>query len=181
MIRTKKDLIQVIEADFANQHGFRSSYTLKQYFIIRILSIIGVEQYEIDRFKYLLRKAEYYKNNKKYIRYCYHKFLKERWARKLGFNIPENVCLRGLRLGHAGPIIINKSAKIGVFVTIHVGVNISERCFIGDNVYIGPGAKFISECNVPDASKVGANAVVTKKFQENAIILIGVPAQVKRG
>lgn len=180
MIDTKKKMTEAIIFDFAHQHNWEKSYSIKQYILVRLFSLIGFEGYQIDRFKYLLRKTEYYRNKGFYFRYFYHKFLKERWARKLGFNIPENVCSEGLRLGHAGPIIINKSAKIGSEVTLHVGINIASNCIIGDRVYIGPGAKFISECLVPNNSKVGANAVVSKKFTGEGLLLVGIPATNKR-
>lgn len=35
---------------------------------------------------------------------------------------------------------------------------------LGDNVYIGPGAKIFGKVQIADGCKVGANAVVNKSF-----------------
>ena len=50
---------------------------------------------------------------------------------------------------------------------------------MGDNVYLGPGAKVFGEIYVANGSKIGANAVVTKDVPENTIVA-GVPARVIR-
>jgi serine O-acetyltransferase len=48
---------------------------------------------------------------------------------------------------------------------------------IGDNVYIGPGAKIIGRVNMGSGVAIGANAVVTKDVPDNAVV-VGVPAKV---
>ena len=50
---------------------------------------------------------------------------------------------------------------------------------LGDNVYIGPGAKIFGKVQIADGCKVGANAVVNKSFLVKKSILVGVPAQRK--
>lgn len=50
---------------------------------------------------------------------------------------------------------------------------------LGDNVYIGPGAKIFGKIQIADGCKVGANAVVNKSFLVKKSILVGVPAQRK--
>lgn len=48
---------------------------------------------------------------------------------------------------------------------------------IGNNVEIGVGAKVIGNITIADNIKIGANAVVTKSFDEEGITLVGIPAR----
>jgi serine O-acetyltransferase len=48
---------------------------------------------------------------------------------------------------------------------------------IGDNVYIGPGAKLFGAIVVGDNAAIGANCVVTRDVPENGVV-VGVPGQV---
>lgn len=48
---------------------------------------------------------------------------------------------------------------------------------IGDNVYIGPGAKVIGNVHVGNNVAIGANCVVTKDVPDNAVV-VGIPGQV---
>jgi serine O-acetyltransferase len=48
---------------------------------------------------------------------------------------------------------------------------------IGDNVFIGPGAKLFGEINIGDNVMIGANAVVTKSFEEGCCRIAGIPAK----
>lgn len=50
---------------------------------------------------------------------------------------------------------------------------------IGDNVWIGDGARILAGACIPDGSIVGANAVVKSKFSESGIIA-GAPASMKK-
>lgn len=91
----------------------------------------------------------------------------------------------GFYIGHFGQIVVNGEAKIGRNCNISQGVTIGmttrgEKAgvpVIGDNVYIGPGAKIIGKVNVGNKVAIGANAVVTKDIPDNAVV-VGVPAKV---
>jgi len=48
---------------------------------------------------------------------------------------------------------------------------------IGDNVYIGPGAKLFGAIVVGDNAAIGANCVVTRDVPENGVV-VGVPGRV---
>jgi len=48
---------------------------------------------------------------------------------------------------------------------------------IGDNVYIGPGAKIIGNIKIGNNAAIGANCVVTKDVPENGVV-VGVPGRV---
>ena len=103
---------------------------------------------------------------------------------RLGFSIPLNVFGSGLIIAHVGPIVVSPYARIGRTCRIHVGVNIGTRAgvpnkapTIGDDVYIGPGAKLFGRIEVADRIAVGANAVVNKSFGELGISIGGVPVK----
>ena len=147
----------------------------------------------IHKFLILLRKVEYYEKKKSLIKILYFNILKYKFNRlsvKLGFFIMPNVFGHGLAIAHSGQIIVNDLAKIGKNCRIYVGVNIGVNESInskggidgdipklGDNIYIGPGAKIFGKIIIANNIAIGANAVVTKSFLEENITIAGVPAK----
>ncbi|MCU4158051.1 hypothetical protein J1N10_18900 [Carboxylicivirga sp. A043] len=141
---------------------------------------------DIYHFQLLLRKVEYYHNKNKnifekiFLSYLYRKYIKK--SQLLGFTIPLNVISQGLSIAHRGYIVINPEARIGVNCRIHPGVVIGEKHGkspkIGDNVYIGPGAKIFGGVTIANGVKIGANAVVNKSIIEENVTVVGIPAQV---
>ncbi|WP_299792816.1 hypothetical protein [uncultured Marivita sp.] len=101
----------------------------------------------------------------------------------LGFTIPPNTCGPGLRLNHWGTIVISPEARIGARAHFNICVNIGlkdgKAPQLGDDVYIGPGAKLFGGIQVGNGVRIGANAVVNRSFPDNAI-LAGVPARMIR-
>lgn len=89
----------------------------------------------------------------------------------------------GLRINHPGTIVVNPGAKIGDYCDIHQGVNIGTNIeegsvpVLGNNVYIGPGAKLFGKIQIGDDVMIGANAVVTKSFPAN-VRIAGIPAKI---
>lgn len=49
---------------------------------------------------------------------------------------------------------------------------------IGNNVWIGPGAKLFGKINIADNCQIGANAVVNKTFDIPGSVIVGCPAKV---
>lgn len=98
----------------------------------------------------------------------------------LGFTIPPNTCGPGLRLNHWGTIVISPEARIGARARINICVNVGlkdgKAPYLGDDVYIGPGAKLFGGIHLGNGVRVGANAVVNRSFPDGAI-LAGVPAR----
>lgn len=169
MIRDKKELAYYLECD---RCALRCKSKKPKFF--------GDEIWKFER---LMRKPDY-QNSKSggvllrlWYRFRFH-FL----SLKLGFTIPCDVCGPGLSIAHTGPIVINGKCKIGANCRIHVGVNIGANGGsdaapqIGDNVYLGPGAKIIGNVKIGDNSVIGANAVVVHDVEEN-ITVGGVPAK----
>lgn len=110
-------------------------------------------------------------------------YVHHRLGIRLGFSIPINVFEYGLRINHYGYVVINPAARIGKFCDIHQGVNIGQKIepgsvpTVGDNVWIGPGAKLFGKITIANRVVIGANAVVNKSFTEENITIAGVPAQ----
>ena len=174
MIKNKKDYKYYLEAD---------RFALKKD--RKMPRLLGDE---IWKFQRLLRKVEYYTNCKKgivnkMIRY-YYSYLLYRKGIKLGFSIPINVFDAGLNIAHYGTIVVNGRAKIGVNCRIHACTNIGMAAgndrnavpIIGNNVYIGPGAKIYGEIQIADNIAIGANSVVNKSFLTPNVTIAGAPA-----
>lgn len=176
MINSKKDYQEYIRAD---RYALGFDKRLPKY---------GGGKYRIYKYQKLLRKLEYYNNCKKsniYKPYFY--YLKLRFRRlsiKYGFEIPINCIGKGLSIAHFGTIVINGATKIGENCRLHVDVNIGTQAgytdrapVLGNNIYIGPGAKIFGDINIADGIAIGANAVVNKSFNECNISIGGVPAK----
>lgn len=143
----------------------------------------------VIRFQVALRYYELLVNKKSIWRYIF-KVYYYRLSIRLGFSIPPNVFDHGLCIVHYGNIVVNTNARIGKNCRIHVGVNIGGQAgfyapeiaktlcpVIGDNCYIGPGAKIFGPVSIANGCSVGANAVVTKSFPEEDSILVGISAK----
>ncbi len=103
---------------------------------------------------------------------------------KLGFTIPLNVFGPGLSIAHRGTIVVNTATRVGANCRLHACVNIGTKAGyedvapkIGDNVYIGPGAKIFGEIEIANGIAIGANAVVNRSFLEPNVSIAGVPAK----
>lgn len=131
-----------------------------------------------------LKRWEYHINMNHSSRAKWYRIWSGYWQTKAGMIIPPNVVDVGLSIAHVGPIIINQHCTIGKRCRIHVGVNIGAnrenapgKCpRIGDDVYIGPGAKIYGNIDIADGCKIGANAVVHQSFYNTNKVLVGVPA-----
>ena len=88
---------------------------------------------------------------------------------------------KGLILMHPVGIVINSKVTGGEKVIIESGVVIGDEKgkapVIGDNVFIGAGAKIVGGISIGDNVKVGANAVVVKDVPSN-VTVVGIPAKV---
>jgi serine O-acetyltransferase len=91
----------------------------------------------------------------------------------------------GLYIGHFGGIHVNQGAVIGDNCNLQQDVTLGKANrgarvgapVIGNNVFIGAGAKIIGHILVGDGAAIGANAVVTKDVPAGAAVA-GVPARV---
>jgi len=91
----------------------------------------------------------------------------------------------GLCIAHFSAIIVSPETKIGKNLTIFQGVTIGKAArgrragapIIGNNVYVAPGAKIFGKIVIGDNVVVGANSVVPKNIENNAVVG-GVPMRV---
>ncbi len=86
----------------------------------------------------------------------------------------------GLVLVHSTGIMINGSVRGGANVTIEhqvtIGAEKHEVPVIGNNVFIGAGAKIIGPVHVGDNARIGANAVVVRDVPPDTTV-VGIPAR----
>lgn len=174
MIKTKEDLKYYLEQDRLNLHK-KTKKPSKYDFVWR---------YEI-----ILRYHEYYHNLEK--RNFFQKLMLKRyskkhtiWANRFTTSIPVNTTGPGLSIAHLGGIYVNHKARCGKNLRIQTGVVIggdakypNKQARIGDNVYIGSGAKVIGPRIIADGVAIGANAVVTHDILEERTTWAGVPAK----
>ena len=95
--------------------------------------------------------------------------------------LPETRIGGGLVLPHLNGIIIHPTAQIGDNCTIYQQVTIGVNDFdekiprkaavIGNNCYIGAGAKIIGNIRIGDNVRIGANAVVVSDVPSNCTVV----------
>jgi serine O-acetyltransferase len=91
----------------------------------------------------------------------------------------------GFVLNHPIGVVINGAVKGGERVVIESGVVIgtARQGFpvkvpsLGNDIYIGAGAKILGEIRIGNNVKIAANAVVTKDVNDNETVA-GIPARV---
>lgn len=139
----------------------------------------------INKYLTCLRKIEYYNNiETKWGNIISHILLIKlhKLSYKLGFYIPINVFGPGLYIPHFGSIVVNPKTRVGKNCILHANVVIGHHegktPTIGDNVFIGPGAKIFGDINIADNVWIGANAVVTKDISEPNAVVGGIPAKI---
>ena len=87
-------------------------------------------------------------------------------------------------------IHISEKAKIGkdcvIFQNVTIGLNNLADSkkkgapTIGDNVYIGAGAKIIGNITVGDNCRIGAGAVVAEDIPDNTVVVMNKPRLIKK-
>lgn len=173
MIQNKAELKHYLELD-------KQVYGIKK----RFPSFYGDDTW---KFLIALRKEEYHHLQSG----LYHRLMKKFWfvihqhyGHKMGWDIPICTFGPGLKINHYGLIVVNGNARIGAFCDIHQGVNIGQHGpnqddvpTIGENVWIGPGAKIFGKITIADRCAIGANAVVNKDFSDPYITIAGIPAK----
>lgn len=174
MIKTKEDLKYYIEQDRLN---------------LKIKHNKPKVHDEIWKYEIVLRKHEYYFNKEK--KNIIDKILLKHYNKKhhklsvrYTTSIPINVTGPGLSIAHLGTIYVNSKAKIGKNLRIQSGVTIGGVAskpgllpVLGDNVYIGSGAKIVGDVHIANDVAIGANAVVVKDISEAGTTWAGVPAK----
>ena len=179
MITTKKELKEYLEVE-AKRNGVNTRFSRYVYHKVVRMD----ENYLIYGYIKRLRKTEYYANTKKKIRYLLSLRKLNKLNVKYSFNIGLNTCGKGLIIRHIGPILINPGAKLGENCRLSINIVLGvEKLYgscptLGNNVFIGTGAKVLGPITIGDNTSIGANAVVLKSFAGGDCAIAGVPAKV---
>ena len=140
------------------------------------------------KYSFWMRTANFTKSNLflKFIIYPISRVILRHLSFKLGISIPYNTRIdKGFYIGHFGGIVINSDTVIGINCNISQGVTLGQANrgknkgtpIIGNNVYIGPGAKIVGAVKVGNNVAIGANCVVTKDIADNSVV-VGIPGRV---
>jgi serine O-acetyltransferase len=89
----------------------------------------------------------------------------------------------GFVILHSIGVVIHGNVRAGRNLVVYHGVTLgAERNrtpVLGDDVYIGAGAKVIGGVRVGSRVRIGANAVVTRDVPDGATV-VGIPARIVR-
>lgn len=128
-------------------------------------------------------------HEKKWLKYSIYPLallLLNHYQYKFGIAIPFMTEIGpGFYIGHFGGIIVYPLCKIGKNCNMSHGVTLGitprgkNKGYptIGEEVYIGPGAKIIGAVKVGNRVTIGANCVVTKDVPDDAVV-VGIPGKV---
>lgn len=178
MIQSRKDLREYLKADrIINKMG-------NQW----ISRLTFNDNYPVHHHLILLRHVEYYLNRAKWyelpLKYWY--LLRYRRSQiKTDMVIFPNTADAGLRLIHPGFRRIDRMVKIGKNCQILPLVLFGRKrpndpdpsINMGDNCYIGVGAKILGPVNIGNNVTIAAGAVVLDDIPDNAVVG-GVPAKI---
>ena len=181
MIKNKADLQRYLQQDMR----FFYQYPKKERIIYQLTND---PVWQIVKYIKLLRKEEYYFNTRKnkmgtlMVLWCLSR--KNMIGNRIGFKIPRNTFEEGLTIYHHGGVIVNEDVKVGKNAVLHGdncigndGTAGGKVAVIGDGLDLGIGAKVIGDVKLGNQVIVGANAVVTRSFANDNIILVGIPAR----
>ena len=177
MIKSKHDLKYYLLCDEYARFGSKVSLFRK------------IRLGEMWSFQVHLRKLEYYLNCRRdligKIMVLYHKIRTKKLGIRLGWSIYPNSFGPGMCIVHYGTVVVNGGAQVGANCRIHACVKIGangggekDTPILGENVYIGPGAKIFGKIVIGNNTVIAANSVVNKDFIEGNCTIGGVPAKI---
>ena len=115
------------------------------------------------------------------IRLLYYKRKFIRLGYKLGYSIGPYCFGYGLTLHHHGTIIVGSNNRIGNYALINTSTNIIHNgSTIGDGLFLGSGVKIIKKVALGNNICIGANSVVNTSFEEDNILIAGIPGKKKK-
>jgi serine O-acetyltransferase len=174
MIRSLEDLVHHVRADLGR-------YDFDQRRLPSLAS--GLLREPQARWLIRLRVTEYVHNTVRSpagrVADAFLRWRLQRSAIKLGYTIPINRFGPGLKLPHWGTIVVSGAATIGANCTLHPSTLIGWKDGaprIGDDVYIGNGAKLIGPVAVGDGAIIAPGAVVNRDVAPSAVVG-GIPAR----
>lgn len=146
-----------------------------------IKSILEVFLYPSFRVQIYHKMSKFFYNHRMFF---IARLISEFAKRRTGIEIHPGATIgKGLFIDHGTGVVIGETAIIGNNVTMFHGVTLGgtgnektkkRHPTIGNNVFIGSGAKVLGNINIGNNVKIGANAVVLKDVEEGRTI-VGVP------
>ena len=183
MITNKYELQQCLSLDSKNYKRRTSGWfrSLRNDFGVTPIS----NQKYIWKYIKTLRYVELYTNRSKrweipFLVYYRHKL--NLLSNKTGFQIPPNVIGSGMTIWHWGTIIINENSRIGNNVILNPLVVIGHKTpgggcpVIGDNCFIGAGARIFGNIRIGNNVTIAPNSVVVKDVPDGTVVG-GIPAK----
>lgn len=145
---------------------------------------------QLEVFLYPSFKAQLYHKIARYFyirkHYLIARYISEKAKRKTGIEIHPGASIgRYLFIDHGNGVVIGETAIIGNNVTIFHGVTLGgtgkekgkRHPTIGNNVFIGSGAKILGNITIGDNVKIGANAVILNDIEKNTTV-VGIPGKI---
>lgn len=140
------------------------------------------------RYNFWMRTCQFTQSNRllRYSIYPFARYILHRLTHKYGISIHFNTNIgSGFYIGHFGGIVVNDKSTIGKNCNISHGVTLGQSNrgknkgypILGDNIYIGPGAKIIGAVRIGNNVAIGANCVVTKDVPDSSVV-VGIPGKV---
>ena len=149
-----------------------------------IKSVLEVFLYPSFRAQFYYKISKFFYKHKMYF---IARLISELTKRRTGIEIHPGATIgKNLFIDHGMGVVIGQTAIIGDNVTIFHGVTLGgtgnekskkRHPTIGNNVFIGSGAKILGNIKIGDNVKIGANAVVLKNVEKNRTI-VGIPGYV---
>ncbi len=173
-ITSKKQLHFVLKADYLMNRG-----KLGPSLVDRVKNIFFPDYIMV--FLSSMRKVSYYNYKSGFfykVLFIYYYFKYRKMKFKLGFNIGYNTLGYGAIIPHHGTIVIGSSNRIGNFAVLHTSTCITDNGkIIGDGLYLSTGVKITSKIILGNNISIGANSLVNKNFEEDNILIGGMPAK----
>jgi serine O-acetyltransferase len=136
-----------------------------------------------DKYQYIfwMRTCQYARANPLLRIWFYPiaRMMLRRYSYKYGISIPFTTQIgSGLYVGHIGGIVVNPGCVIGKNCNLYHGASLLEGGLgddlgwptIGDNTFIGPGAKVIGPVRIGNNVLIVANSVVVRDVPDNAVV-----------
>lgn len=148
-----------------------------------IHSIIEVFLYPSFKVK-LYYKISHFLYKRK--RFLIARIISEKAKRKTGIEIHPGATIgKNLFIDHGIGVVIGETCIIGDNVTLFHGVTLGgtgkekgkRHPTIGNNVFIGSGAKILGNITIGNNVKIGANSVILESIPDN-VTVVGIPGKI---
>lgn len=148
-----------------------------------IHSIIEVFLYPSFKVK-LYYKISHFLYKRK--RFLIARLISEKAKRKTGIEIHPGATIgKNLFIDHSMGVVIGETCIIGDNVTLFHGVTLGgtgkekgkRHPTIGNNVFIGSGAKILGNITIGNNVKIGANSVILESIPDN-VTVVGIPGKI---